>query len=95
MFLDWCFRSGIDWWEVYRGIPAIPSGVFMSSWQKMPFYSIDFGWGRPVFAGPAVTPLVEFVVFLPSPKEDGGLNVIIALQPDVMAKFEEYAKVSA
>lgn len=88
-------RSGIDWWEVYRGVPAIPSGIFISSWQKMPFYAIDFGWGKPIFAGPAVTPMVEFVLILPNGKHDGGLNVILALHPDVMAKFEEYTKVSS
>ena len=86
-------RSGIDWWEVYRGVPALPSGIYITSWQKMPFYSIDFGWGKPVFAGPAVTPMVEFVVFLPTPKQDGGLNVILCMEPHAMNKFEEYAKV--
>lgn len=87
-------RSGIDWWEVYRGIPAVPSGIFISSWQKMPFYSIDLGWGKPMYAGPAVSPMVEFVVFLPTPEQQG-LNVILALQPEVMTKFEEFAKVTA
>lgn len=57
----------------------------------MPFYAIDFGWGRPLFAGPPVTPMVEFVVLLPNGKHDGGLNVILALQPEGMTKFEGYA----
>jgi hypothetical protein len=87
-------RSGIDWWEVYRGVPALPSGIYITSWQKMPFYSIDFGWGTPLFAGPAVTPMVEFVVFLPSPKQDGGLHVILCLEPHVMRKFQSFAQVS-
>lgn len=86
-------RSGIDWWEVYRGVPAVTSGIFITSWQKMPFYSIDFGWGKPVFAGPAVHPMVEFVIFLPTCHQNGSLNVVLCLQPDVMTKFQEYCKV--
>jgi hypothetical protein len=86
-------RSGIDWWEVYRGVPAVTSGIFITSWQKMPFYSIDFGWGKPVFAGPAVHPMVEFVIFLPTCHQNGSLNVVLCLQPDLMTKFQEYCKV--
>lgn len=80
--------------EVYHGLPAVPNGIFITSWQKMPFFSIDFGWGKPVFAGPACSPMVEFVVILPTPKQNGGLNVALYLEPDAMAKFEEYVKVS-
>jgi omega-hydroxypalmitate O-feruloyl transferase len=87
-------RSALDWWEVYRGVPPIIGDTFyMTSWLKMPFYSIDFGWGTPLYSGPVASQMVEFIVLFPNGKNDGGINMILSLPPPVMAKFEQYVKV--
>ncbi|CAK9238340.1 unnamed protein product [Sphagnum jensenii] len=87
-------RSALDWWEVYRGVPPIIGDTFyMTSWLKMPFYSIDFGWGTPLYSGPVASQMVEFIVLFPNGKNDGGINLILSLPPPVMAKFEQYVKV--
>ncbi|CAM6089581.1 unnamed protein product [Calypogeia fissa] len=86
-------RSSFDWGETRRGIPALFGGFFLSAWWKMPFYSIDYGWGKPIYAGPIVTPMVEFVLMLSNGKQDGGLNLVMALEPEQMELFQEYIKV--
>lgn len=88
-------RSSIDWGQINRGVPALFGGFFLSAWWKMPFYEIDYGWGKPIYAGPIVTPLIEFVLLLSNGTQDGGLNLVIALEPEQMARFEENVKISA
>ncbi|BBN00293.1 shikimate O-hydroxycinnamoyltransferase [Marchantia polymorpha subsp. ruderalis] len=90
---DEYIRSSIDWGQIYKGVPALAGGFFLSAWWKMPFYEIDYGWGKPIYAGPIVTPLIEFLLLLSNGTQDGGCNLIIALEPEQMAKFEEFVKV--
>ncbi|KAL3686226.1 hypothetical protein R1sor_004248 [Riccia sorocarpa] len=82
-------RSSIDWGQVHKGFPDLAGGFFLSAWFKMPFYDIDYGWGKPCYAGPIVTPLVEFVLLLSNGTQDGGCNLVIALEPQHMEKFEK------
>ncbi|KAJ0980683.1 hypothetical protein J5N97_008938 [Dioscorea zingiberensis] len=71
-------RSVIDWLEVYRGVPSAGNGNFyVSAWWKLPFHELDFGHGRPVYGGPVVSAMDEFVLLLSHAnggKEQGGLN---------------------
>ncbi|KAJ1696463.1 hypothetical protein LUZ63_004975 [Rhynchospora breviuscula] len=83
-------RSAIDWWEMHKGVPAIIDGnFFVSAWWKLPFHELDFGWGKPVYAGPLVTSMHEFVLLLPGQNGDG-INVWIALERDRMERFMSY-----
>jgi omega-hydroxypalmitate O-feruloyl transferase len=83
-------RSAIDWWEMHRGVPSIIDGnFFVSAWWKLPFHELDFGWGRPVYAGPLVTSMHEFVLLLPG-KNGDGINVWIALEREKMKRFMSY-----
>ncbi|KAL2635430.1 hypothetical protein R1flu_006909 [Riccia fluitans] len=86
-------RSSIDWGQIHRGVPALFGGFFLSAWWKMPFYEIDYGWGKPIYAGPVVTPMTEFVLLLSNGKDDGGLNLVIALEHEQMEDFEQNIKV--
>ncbi|KAJ7295338.1 hypothetical protein O6H91_23G006100 [Diphasiastrum complanatum] len=88
-------RSSIDWWEIYRGVPAFLGGLLVSAWWKIPFDMIDFGWGKPIYAGPVVNDRSEFILLLSNGKRDGGLNIYLALLPEEMAKFEKNIKVSS
>ncbi|KAJ7545198.1 hypothetical protein O6H91_09G110400 [Diphasiastrum complanatum] len=86
-------RSSIDWWEIYRGVPAIMDGIIAAAWWKIPFEMLDFGWGKPIYAGPVVNDRTEFILLLSNGKHDGGMNVYLALLPEEMAKFETNIKV--
>ncbi|EFJ06528.1 BAHD family acyltransferase, clade V [Selaginella moellendorffii] len=86
-------RSSIDHGELYRGVPALHGGIFISPWWKIPFQELDFGWGRPLYAGPVVNDRVEFVLLLHNGKQDGGLNAYLALEPAEMDKFEKLLQV--
>ncbi|KAJ7513607.1 hypothetical protein O6H91_23G006200 [Diphasiastrum complanatum] len=86
-------RSSIDWWETYKGVPAFLGEILVSAWWKIPFETVDFGWGKPIYAGPVVNDRSEFILLLSNGKRDGGLNIYLALLPEEMAKFEQNIKV--
>jgi len=83
-------RSSMDFSETYKAIPALQGGIFLSAWWKIPFQLVDFGFGKPVYAGPIVNAMVEFVLLLSNGKNDGGLNIYIALQNHQLDKFEQF-----
>ncbi|KAH7423517.1 hypothetical protein KP509_12G059000 [Ceratopteris richardii] len=81
-------RSSLDWGATYGGVPNLPGGICLSAWWKLPFHLVDFGWGRPNYAGPVMNGLVEFVLLLSNGTSEG-LNIFIALEPDQMQEFEK------
>ncbi|KAK1280393.1 hypothetical protein QJS04_geneDACA004785 [Acorus gramineus] len=98
-------RSVIDWLEVHKGVPSTMNGnFFVSAWYKLPFHELDFGSGRPVFGGPVVSGLHEFVLLLSEGsnrksckngegdglKKGGGINVWMVLEQHKMEKFMKY-----
>ncbi|KAL3683964.1 hypothetical protein R1sor_001986 [Riccia sorocarpa] len=91
------FRSLIDFVELHRGSIVMPNVnvfkekvVIASSCIHLGMYEIDFGWGRPQFAGFAAVPegIGNFVILLPSPLGYGNLNASIHLRADHMEKLE-------
>lgn len=88
MITDEYVRSSIDWGVVHKGVPNLPGGIFLSAWWKLPFQSVDFGWGKPMYAGPVVNGMVEFVLLLSNGTQQG-LNLYIALEPAHMLQFEK------
>nr|QDM39180.1 BAHD acyltransferase-like 16 [Taxus x media] len=82
-------RSSMDFSETYKSIPALPGGIFLSAWWKIPFHLADFGFGKPIYAGPIVNAMVEFPLLLSNGKQDGGLNLYIALPNHQLDKFEQ------
>lgn len=88
MITEEYIRSSIDWGAVHRGVPNLPGGIFLSAWWKLPFHLVDFGWGKPMYAGPVVNAMVEFVLLLSNGTQEG-LNIYIALEPSHMQQFEK------
>ncbi|XP_072970769.1 acyltransferase GLAUCE-like [Typha angustifolia] len=87
-------RSVIDWLEVYKGVPATVDGnFFVSAWWKLPFHELDFGFGKPIYGGPVVGGLNEFVLLLSGGDGMGkkdGISVWITLEQEKMEKFLRY-----
>lgn len=91
------FRSLIDFVELNKGSTVMPNVnvftdkvVIASSCIHLGMYEIDFGWGRPQFAGYAAVPegIANFVILLPSPLGQGNLNASVHLRADHMKKLE-------
>lgn len=87
-------RSALDWLQVHGGVPAIGSkkDVLVSAWWKIPFYEHDFGWGKPVHAGPPLHGTTEYALIVSNGKEDGGLFLLVSFRQHEMVQFEQHIK---
>jgi omega-hydroxypalmitate O-feruloyl transferase len=83
-------RSRIDMLGVHSRIPVgINGNFFLSAWWKLPYNGLDFGWGKPVYAGPIVNNLSAHFVLALSNGSLEGIRVWITLEPYQMEKFEQ------
>lgn len=88
-------RSAHDWLELHGGVPALgsPKDVLVSAWHRFPFYEHDFGWGKPVHAGPPSASTTQYALLVATGNEDdGGLLLLVSFRPHEMANFEHYLK---
>ncbi|KAJ3677203.1 hypothetical protein LUZ60_002927 [Juncus effusus] len=69
------------------GLPY--SDLRVISWLGMPIYETDFGWGKPTFVGPALMYYSGFVYLMNSPEKDGGVSIIVALEPETTPRFKK------
>lgn len=97
---DEYLRSAVDYLEQVRTnietaiFSARSPNVRITSWHRMPIHDADFGWGRPMFTGPALIPLEGMCVVIPKPSDSGsddddddgsgGFSLAISLQFDHM-----------
>ncbi|EFJ16772.1 BAHD family acyltransferase, clade V [Selaginella moellendorffii] len=83
---DGYVRSAIDWLELNHAVPAVNSGIYLSSWANFSFHKVDFGWGPPshtiFIPGERGN---NCVIFLPSKQ---GLDVCLALEPHQASAFQ-------
>ncbi|XP_074565778.1 hydroxycinnamoyltransferase-like [Curcuma longa] len=90
-------QSALDYLEMQPNVKALVRGphtfrcpsLNFNSWARMPIHDADFGWGRPIFMGPARISYEGLSFVLPSAAGDGGLWLAISLQPDHMLKFQK------
>uniref|UniRef100_A0A1D1Y5B9 Hydroxycinnamoyl-Coenzyme A shikimate/quinate hydroxycinnamoyltransferase n=1 Tax=Anthurium amnicola TaxID=1678845 RepID=A0A1D1Y5B9_9ARAE len=90
-------RSAVDYIEAQpeperlrRGGSTYSSpNLNVNSWVQLPIYGADFGWGRPVFMGPARVFCEGMVYILPCPDSHDGLWVLLGLQKDTMKRFRK------
>ncbi|KAL6012189.1 hypothetical protein ACLOJK_002667 [Asimina triloba] len=95
---DQYLRSALDYLELQPDIRALVRGprtfgspnLGIVSWGRLPIHDADFGWGRPIFMGPAVVGYEGLSFLLPSPSGDGGFSLAMALQEDHMIQFKKY-----
>ncbi|XP_065849414.1 alcohol acyl transferase 1 allele RGb [Euphorbia lathyris] len=87
-------RSTIDYVEVERPRRLEFGGkLSITQWTRFSMYeSADFGWGRPVYAGPIdLTPTPQVSVFLPEggAESSGRMVVCICLPESATSRFTE------
>lgn len=81
---DEYLKSGIDWLEVHKGVPAQVDSFSVVAWWKLGLEEAEFGWGKvrcfsPVDLKPGL------VMLLPGEKDEGGINICLEL-PSVQMK---------
>nr|GME04871.1 vinorine synthase-like [Ipomoea batatas] len=64
----------------------------ISSLCKIPIFEVDFGWGKPIWNGLPQT-LLDLVLFVDN--EDGGIEVWIGLEHEVMCNLDKDAEFRA
>lgn len=90
-------RSALDYLELQEDVSKLVRGAHhfnspnlgITSWARMPVYDCDFGWGRPIFMGPAAIAYEGLAYVLASPIGDGSLSVSLGLRSDHMKTFEK------
>jgi shikimate O-hydroxycinnamoyltransferase len=58
-----------------------------TSWCKLPIYETDFGWGKPTWV--TTSKSSRNTILLIDTKNGNGIEVIVNLEKNVMAKFEQ------
>ncbi|CAN1827579.1 Shikimate O-hydroxycinnamoyltransferase [Linum perenne] len=93
---DEYLRSALDYLQVQPDLSSLEKGAHtfrcpnlgITNWVRLPVHDADFGWGRPIFMGPAGIPFEGLSFMLPSPTNDGSISLIISLLVEHMKVFE-------
>ncbi|KAL2320428.1 hypothetical protein Fmac_029397 [Flemingia macrophylla] len=85
-------RSIVDWGELNDGFPH--GDVLVSSWWRLGFEEVEYPWGKPKYCCPVVYHQKDIVLVFPpfvggDCGDEDGINIIVALPPKEMEKFEK------
>ncbi|KAG4144705.1 hypothetical protein ERO13_D05G054200v2 [Gossypium hirsutum] len=91
-------RSALDYLEILPDITAARRApdtfqcpnLNIINWIRLSIHDADFGWGRPIYMGPANIVHEGKIYLLPSPTDDGSLSVVACLQTAHMKLFEKH-----
>ncbi|PWA39281.1 Chloramphenicol acetyltransferase-like domain-containing protein [Artemisia annua] len=94
---DKYLRSAIDYLELQSDLSALVRGpsyfaspnLNVNSWTRLPIYESDFGWGRPIFMGPAIILYEGTIYIIPHPSGDRSVSLAVCLDPNHMDLFRE------
>ncbi|GMH01130.1 hypothetical protein Nepgr_002969 [Nepenthes gracilis] len=86
---DKYMRSAIDYFEVTRARPSLSATVIITTWSRLSFHAMDFGWGEAVYCGPVGLPEREVALFLPHGKDRKSMIVHLGLPASSMKTFEK------
>ncbi|GMI93053.1 hydroxycinnamoyl-CoA shikimate/quinate hydroxycinnamoyl transferase [Hibiscus trionum] len=95
---DEYLRSALDYTEKVSDLSALVRGAHtfrcpnlsVNTWVRLPMYDADFGWGRPIYMGPANVVQEGKTIILPSPTDDGSLWVVARLETSHMELFKKH-----
>ncbi|KAI3524299.1 hypothetical protein L1887_02952 [Cichorium endivia] len=95
---DMYLRSAIDYLELQPDLSALIRGptyfgspnLNINSWTRLPIYEADFGWGRPIFMGPASILYEGTIYIIPSSNGDRSVSLAVCLGHSHMALFRKY-----
>ncbi|KAL6606768.1 hypothetical protein ACP70R_042421 [Stipagrostis hirtigluma subsp. patula] len=87
-------RSLVDYLEGVDAMNLPRSGISRAhlraiSWMGMSLFEADFGWGAPVFMGPALMYYSGFVYVMNAPGKDGAVVLALSLEPESMPEFRK------
>ncbi|XP_016752812.1 shikimate O-hydroxycinnamoyltransferase-like [Gossypium hirsutum] len=91
-------RSTLDYLETLPDITAVRRkpdtyqcpNLNINKWTRLSTYDADFGWGRPIYMGPANVVHEGKIYILSSPINDGSLSLVACLQTAHMKLFEKH-----
>ncbi|XWS72644.1 hypothetical protein CRYUN_Cryun02cG0057900 [Craigia yunnanensis] len=91
-------RSALDYLEKLPDVTSVKHGahtfecpnLYIISWMRLPVHDADFGWGRPMYMGPANVVHEGKIYLLPSPADDGSLSLVACLQISHMKHFQKH-----
>ncbi|KAM0918409.1 hypothetical protein ACQ4PT_008955 [Festuca glaucescens] len=88
--VDYLELQAVDAEGLRKGEWVMPeTDLWVISWQGLPIYDADFGWGQPVFMGRACLQFSGLVYLVPGPDSDGRLDVVVAMDPRSLGRFRE------
>ncbi|XVF49571.1 hypothetical protein PTKIN_Ptkin04bG0023100 [Pterospermum kingtungense] len=90
---DSYMKSAIDYFEVTRARPSLAGTVLITTWSKLSFHTIDFGWGEPVSSGPVALPEKPVLLLLPHQKDKKSIILLLGLPASAMNTFEELLQI--
>ncbi|GJS09656.1 chloramphenicol acetyltransferase-like domain-containing protein [Tanacetum coccineum] len=91
-------KSAIDYLELQpdkstliRRFEFEYSNIVINSWSRLRINEADFGWGQPIFMGPAYYTLSGACLLLPTSSiNEGSLSVIVSLQAQHLKLFTKF-----
>ncbi|KAK5830196.1 hypothetical protein PVK06_013990 [Gossypium arboreum] len=91
-------RSALDYLETLPDITAARRApdtfqcpnLNIINWIRLSIHDADFGWGRPIYMGPANIVHEGKIYLLPSPTDDGSLSLVACLQTAHIKLFEKH-----
>ncbi|GJX77081.1 shikimate O-hydroxycinnamoyltransferase-like protein [Tanacetum coccineum] len=91
-------RSAIDYLEVQPDMSALVRGpsyfaspnLNINAWTRLPVHEADFGYGRPIFMGPACILYEGTIYVLPSPNNDRSMSLAVCLDASEQLLFEKF-----
>ncbi|KAE8717027.1 Shikimate O-hydroxycinnamoyltransferase [Hibiscus syriacus] len=92
---DEYLRSAIDYIEEVSDLNTLVRGphtfrcpnLAVNPWIWLPIYDANFGWGRPIYMGPANVVQEGKIFIIPSPSNDGTLSLVTRLETSHMKLF--------